>query len=270
LDELPTIVRECRPREELPDKAREQIALMQLKTLREKEQDERPSDDWPEEIWKWIPAVLGLPVEMDANPVRSWSWLTWGLAAAMAVAFALTAKNLDAAVDELGLVPNQFARHGGITFVTSFFLHGGFFHLLSNAYFLLVFGNNVEDDLGRWRYALLIVAAALGGDVLHILGDPRGMVACVGASGGISGIIAFYALRYPHARLGIMWRLWFLFRWFQMPAWAALIVWLVLQAWLAAVQLMGAGQVSALAHLGGCAVGLLAWLLWRAGKAGTD
>ena len=124
--------------------------------------------------------------------------------------------------------------------------------------------------MGRWRYALLIAAAALVGDLCHILGDPRSMVPCIGASGGISGVIAFYALRYPRARLGFLWRIWCWFHWVYMPAWAAMVLWLLLQGVLVIGQLMGTAHVSALAHLGGFAVGLAAWLLWRAGGVQTE
>jgi membrane associated rhomboid family serine protease len=270
LEQLPAVERAPSLRERLPEKAREQIALMQLKTLEAKQHGADFGGEVPEEGWKWIPAMLGLPVEMDDNPTRSWPWMTWALVAAMALTFALTVGNLPAAVAELGLVPARLFRHGGLTLVTSFFLHGGFFHLLGNAYFLLIFGNNVEDDLGRWRYAALIAAAALAGDLCHVLGEPRGMIPCIGASGGISGVIAFYALRFPRARLGFLWRWWFYFRWIYIPAWAAMIVWLLLQGVLVVGQLRGAGQVSALAHLGGFAVGLGAWWLWRAGHAAAE
>jgi membrane associated rhomboid family serine protease/Zn-finger nucleic acid-binding protein len=270
LEQLPAVESERSLPAPLPEKAREQIALAQLKTLEAKERGGDFGSEMPAEGWKWIPAFLGLPVEMDASPTRSWAWLTWALAAAMACTYALTARHLQAAVDDFGLVPAQLARHGGLTFVTSFFLHGGFFHLLSNAYFLLIFGDNVEDELGRWRYFLLIAAAALAGEVCHILADPRGMVPCIGASGGIAGVIAFYALQYPRARLGFLWRLWFYFRWIYIPAWAAMVVWLLLQGLFVVAQLQGRSEVSALAHMGGFGVGVVAWLLWRVGHVRAE
>lgn len=133
-----------------------------------------------------------------------------------------------------------------------------------------LWGPKVEDDLGQWRFAALLALAALAGDILHILGDPRSTVPCIGASGGISGIIAFYALRFPSARLGIMLRYFLIFRWIQFPAWAGFVAWLVLQIILAIEQVQGVTNVSALAHLGGCLVGVGAWGLWQSGllKAG--
>ena len=177
--------------------------------------------------------------------------------------FALTARNLEAAIEGFGLVPAQLWRHGGVTFITSFFLHAGLLHLIGNVYFLLVFGDNVEDDLGRWRFVLLLAAADLFGNLLHVAGNPHSMTPCVGASGGISGVIAYYALRFPRARLGIMFGYWFYFRWVHFPAYVGLLFWFVLQFLLAFEQKLGIGNVAAFAHLGGAAVGVAAWLLWR-------
>ncbi|MBN2580806.1 MAG: rhomboid family intramembrane serine protease, partial [Pirellulales bacterium] len=178
--------------------------------------------------------------------------------------FALTASNLNAAVEAYGMIPAQLGRHGGITLVTSFFLHAGLFHLIGNVYFLLVFGDNVESDLGRWAYLALLVAAALLGDLLHILGNRHSTVPCIGASGGISGVITYYALRFPKARLGFLFWFWFYIRWIHVPAYVALIFWFALQLLFVVHQQLGVGNVAALAHLGGAAVGVVAWLLWRA------
>ncbi len=96
-----------------------------------------------------------------------------------------------------------------------------------------------------------------------MLGEPRSEIPCVGASGGISGIIVYYALQFPNARLGIVLRYWYIFRWFYSPAYFALVCWLGLQALTAYLHFSGATNVSALAHLGGATAGLIAWLLWR-------
>ncbi len=192
-----------------------------------------------------------------------------GAPAVLVLVFLLTLHCLRQAVDEFGMVPAQFWRHGGITLLSSFFLHGGFLHLLGNVYFLLIFGDNVEDDLGRQRFALLLVAATLVGSLAHILGEPRSMIPAIGASGGISGVIVYYALRFPHARLGFLIWFWTWVRWCYLPAYAALILWLMLQFWLAFHQLVGIGEVSALAHLGGAVVGVGAWFLWRT-RSTTD
>ncbi len=157
------------------------------------------------------------------------------------------------------MIPAKFTRHFGLTFVTSFFLHGGLFHLIGNLYFLIVFGDNTEDVLGKGRYLLLVAAAAMVGDVTHILADPRAAVPCIGASGGISGILAYYCLRFPRASVGMVWWL----RWFRLPVGLMFALWVLTQIvgamWVSA----GMGNVAVFAHLGGAAVGVLFWLWTR-------
>mgnify|MGYP005846292575 CR=1 FL=1 len=143
--------RQHEPAPSLPVKAREAAALMELKSRQQRERQTDFGEEAPDEPWKWIPAILGLPVEHEVNPLCSRPWLTWALAALMAATFALTWRHLMSIVPEWGLVPAQFWRHGGLTLITSFLLHAGPMHLIGNVYFLLVFGDNVEDQLGRWR-----------------------------------------------------------------------------------------------------------------------
>ena len=171
--------------------------------------------------------------------------------------------NLQQVVNDWGMIPAEWWRYGGVTFLSSFLLHAGWFHLVGNLYFLIVFGDNVEDYLGRWRMGLLLLVATVAGDLLHILSDSSSTVPCVGASGGISGIIVFYALQFPRARLGILFRYYVYFRWIRFPAWAALVIWILFQILGAYMQLQGLSDVSAMAHLGGAGVGLVAWLIWH-------
>ena len=142
-----------------------------------------------------------------------------------------------------------------MTFLTSFFLHAGLFHLIGNLYFLLVFGDNTEDVLGKRRFLLLVAAAAVAGDITHILADPRATIPCVGASGGISGILAYYCLRFPTARVGLVgW-----FRWLRVPVRLMFAVWVAMQIIDAYWILEGIGDVAVFAHLGGATVGVLFW-----------
>jgi membrane associated rhomboid family serine protease len=167
-------------------------------------------------------------------------------------------------MDALALVPAEPFRMGGLTFATSLLLHAGLLHLFGNLYFLFVFGDNVEDTLGPLRFAILLVIASLAGDVAHILADPQSEVPLVGASGGISGVIAFYALRFPHARLGFLFRIGFhYFRWVNLPAWSAFLLWCGLQVYGAYEQILGFSIVSALAHLSGAGVGVAWWAVSR-------
>ena len=263
MEKLPEVPPSPAEEEALPEEAREGLAVAEAEAVAHEAQRDDDAILGPEEKWKWIPGLLGMPVECGVAVVKGWPWLTWGLAAALVGLFLLTQESLSDVVQQYGLIPAEVWPDRVFTLFTAFFLHASLFHLIANTYFLIVFGDNVEDYLGSWRYLLLLVAAALAGDAAHVLGASNPTVPCIGASGGVSGIITFYALRFPEARLGILLRYFVLFRWFYLPAWIALILWVVLQFLFAFLQLSGFSNVSALAHLGGAAVGVLAWIAWR-------
>ncbi len=143
------------------------------------------------------------------------------------------------------------------------FLHGGVVHLLGNIYFLLLFGDNVEEFVGPLRFLLLIAASAFCADVLHIALDPHSDVPLVGASGGISGVIVFYALQFPNARLGLRFGPLYYGGWFTVSAYGALLFWVALQALGALQEMNGFSNVSSLGHLGGAAAGYAFWVAFR-------
>lgn len=247
---------------ELPPQAREILAVEQVRALRE-EAAQQGGAAVPDQWWKFVPGLLGMPVEYADQAVHVTPWATWTVAAVMFAASLLAFRNLSQAVADFGLIPATPGRDGGITLLTSFFIHGGWLHLLGNLYFLVLFGDNVEEYLGAGRYLIVLFAAAILGDVAHIALDPRSSVPVIGASGGISGLIAFYILRFPQARLGLLIRPMFLFRWIQLRAYVFGLIWVALQILGAWQQIAGTGDISALAHLGGAAAGLWFWAVWR-------
>jgi len=242
---------------ELPQPVREAIALYQVQQRREELEAEGPV-----ETWQQVPAVFGLPVECDAPALAGYPAITWTVAFCVIVASIAGFLLGQSRVHEFAFVPSEAFRYGGLTMLTSFFLHGGIIHLVGNLYFLLIFGDNVEDYLGRRRFALMLLGATIAGDLLHWAGEPRGELPTIGASGGISGIITFYALKFPHAKLGLYLRAFYRLHWVRFPAWAGLLLWAVLQLFGALQQLAGFSHVSALAHLGGAAMGFALWLAW--------
>jgi membrane associated rhomboid family serine protease len=190
----------------LPQKAREAIALARVQQLAEQARgpdfDSAPPDEW----WKSIAAFLGMPVEFDAPAEERRPVVTWFLAAVIIMASVHSFFHLHEAVQLFGLIPAQATRMHGLTFVTSFFLHAGIIHLIGNMYFLLVFGDDVENFLRPLRYIGLIAIAAFVGDLIHIASEPNSTIPCIGASGGIAGVITFYALAFPEAKVGFLWR----------------------------------------------------------------
>jgi membrane associated rhomboid family serine protease len=252
--------------DELQLRGREAEATWKFEKLAERQRrEEMIAGTPPDEEWKWVPAFLGLPVKIEDAGLSRWPWMTWSLSAIIALISILAFFDLETAVSRFGLIPAEVWRYGGATMLTSFFLHGGVWHLASNLYFFILFGASVEDYLGRWRFAGLILLSALFGDCLHIMADPRSNVPCIGASGGISGVLVFYALEFPRARLAFLIR--FLY-WIQIPAWGAFALWLLMQFFGAYQQIAGFGNVSSLAHLGGVATGFFLWLWWR--RIGPD
>ena len=211
--------------------------------------------------WKWAVAVLGMPVEREHSALLNRPWLTWALSGFITLV-SVTAWYAPQLLDQFSLIPALVWRWGGLTLLTSFFLHGGIFHLLSNLYFLLVFGERVEDFLGRKRYLVLLLLATLAGNLLHIAFDPASTRPVVGASGGISGLVVFYGLQFPRAHILVLLRS-LLFYPLRIHARTALLLWILLQVVGAWAQINGFSDISSLAHLGGGGVGLLAWWVWK-------
>ncbi len=239
--------------------ARTALAMAQVSAMQRRHHEGEAIGGAPDEDWKKMVGIFGLPVEIGAMGTRERPWVTWILCGAlMALGMLFITGDLSAIVNAYGFIPGEPFRLGGLTWITAFFIHGGIGHLLGNLWFLWMMGDNVEDLLGRRRYLLLIIVATVCGSLVHLLWDPRGDIPCIGASGGISGVMAVYALRFPHAQIGIafFWgRLWL-----RLPAWAWLGWWLIAQGVLAWQQVGGYTNVSALGHLGGAGIGaVLAW-----------
>ncbi len=197
---------------ELPQKAREFIAIERVKQIAE---EARGTD---------------FDSEFEAPEEERKPWATWLLSAAVICVSLLAFPHLRDVVQRFGLIPAQAMRLDGLSFVTSFFLHAGIIHLVGNMYFLLVFGDNVEDFLRPLRYLTLIALAAFIGDLAHIAVDPQSQIPCIGASGGIAGAITFYALNFPRVRLEFLMRWGFVwFRWIRLPAWSVFVLWIFFQ-----------------------------------------
>jgi membrane associated rhomboid family serine protease len=251
------------PEEELSPEVRKEIALAQVQLLAEQRAEQRAEEDEPDEWWQVIPALLALPVEEESAELQHAPWLTWGLAAAIGMVSIIAFTHFPNAINQVGLIPAVPLRYGGLTFLTSFFLQGGWIHLVINTYCLLMFGDNVEDYLRERRYLVLLASAAIAGSLLHVLFAPDRQMPCLGASAAISGIIVFYALQFPHARLGLF------TRWYVVPGFAHMPAYMALGFWLAAQiigdwqQIPGFTNASAFVFLGGASAGFFFWLMWR-------
>ena len=272
-DQIPALPRQPRNEAGLNARARELVAMAEVEAMREntrREQAWSPPDAW----WRTVLTLFGFPVEENAPPLLRRPWVTWSLVAGM-LAMALwgwASGDAEAIMQNWGLAPNDPFRHGGLNWITSFFLHGGILHLLGNVYFLLIFGDNVEDLLGPARYAALLAVAAVVAGATHLLLAAPPALPLVGASGAISGVLMFYALALPRVRLvffvwGFGWLSWIMIQagrgWFRLSARWALAAWVVLQAVGIWQQVAGFSNISALAHVGGALAGGVGWWFWR-------
>jgi len=159
-------------------------------------------------------------------------------------------------------LPHAFPRVPFLSVLTAMFLHAGWLHLIGNMLFLYVFGDNVENRMGRLRFALFYLAAGYLATYGFALAHPRDTQSLVGASGAISGALGAYLYLYPRARVTSVFPFLF-FVPLRFPAWLVLGFWFVLQ-WLAA-QSAGSGPgVAYLAHVVGFTFGFLcAWACYR-------
>jgi membrane associated rhomboid family serine protease len=136
------------------------------------------------------------------------------------------------------------------------FMHGGWFHIIGNMWFLWVFGNNVEDSMGHMRFVVFYLLCGVVAAGTQLLADPHSRLPMVGASGAVSGVLGAYVLLYPRVRVHTLLTLGFFVTTVALPAYVMLGYWFVLQLLMGAVS-RTAGGVAVWAHVGGFLAGLV-------------
>src|ERR1700745_1786865 len=142
------------------------------------------------------------------------------------------------------------------TVLTSMFLHGGWFHLLGNMLYLWIFGNNVEDVLGRGRYLILYLSCGIAAALAQAFANPASHIPMVGASGAIAGVLGAYLLLHPGANVRVFVWIVIFFRIVNVPAWAMLGLWFAMQLASGLSVAAGTPGVAFWAHIGGFFTGL--------------
>ncbi len=227
----------------------------------------------------------------DENPVFHRSVLTFTIIALNAFAWIFvqglgTEPALSRSVCNLGLIPGELLGAipqgtrvqigpqstcviGGdpnwLTMLTSMFLHGGWFHLIGNMWFLSVFGDNVEDSMGKTRFIIFYLACGVAATAAQVLSNPDSPVPMIGASGAISGVMGAYAVLYPKAPVHMLIFLGFFVTKVVVPAYILLGYWFLIQI-LSALPTLGGesgGGVAFWAHAGGFAAGVLLIYLFQ-------
>ncbi len=150
-------------------------------------------------------------------------------------------------------------------FFTSMFLHGGWLHLISNMWFLWIFGDNVEDVLGKARYIVFYLLCGLAAALTHFAVEPGSTLPVLGASGAIAGVLGAYLVLFPGARVVTLVPVFFFLQIMELPAFLILGYWFVLQ--ILAVSVAGLGPSSGgtawWAHVGGFLTGVVLVLVMR-------
>jgi membrane associated rhomboid family serine protease len=158
---------------------------------------------------------------------------------------------------ELAIVPPW------ATLFTSMFLHGGWLHIGSNMLFLWIFGNNIEDLLGRPRFILLYLASGVAAALIQAASSSHSGVPMIGASGAVAGVLGAYLVTYPRANVHTFVWLVVLFWIATVPAWILLGLWFAMQLLSGLASGAATAGVAFWAHVGGFATGILLYLMLR-------
>ena len=199
-----------------------------------------------------------LPVS-DENPTRRFPVVTLLLVAANVVVFFLwqAQVGMQRSVAWGGLVPAELrpvSLLGVQHLFTSMFMHGGLLHLLGNMWFLWIFGDNVEDEIGRFRFVMFYLLSGIAAAAAYVAFNSQSKLPMVGASGAISGVLGAYLVLHPRARVKML----MFIRFVSMPAWCYLLVWIVLQVLAQSQASETSGpRVAYLAHIGGFLAGVI-------------
>lgn len=180
---------------------------------------------------------------------------------------------LNSLISEFGIVPRvDVAILTGSTHLsptaaiipvfTSMFLHGSWIHIIGNMWVLWIFGDNIEDYLGHFKYLIFYFASGLGAALLHIALNINSRMPSVGASGAIAGVMGAYFILYPKARVLTVVPLIVFFTFWRLPAWIVLGYWFLVQFLSGAATAIAAttqttGGVAFWAHVGGFVTGIV-------------
>ncbi len=156
-----------------------------------------------------------------------------------------------------------------LTILTSMFMHGGLLHIAGNMLFLWIFGNNIEDSMGRGRFILFYLLGGAVALLAQTLAGPNAAVPTIGASGAVAAVLGGYALLYPRARVVTFVIIIFFITLIELPAFLVLGLWFLLQLLNGTADQVGQGGVAYFAHIGGFVFGLVLIKLF-ANKVHTD
>lgn len=216
----------------------------------------------------------------DENPTKTFPFITILLIIANIAIFIWEATMGSAELGKIiavyGFIPRKlysafkasdFFNPLWISVFTSMFLHGGLLHIGGNMLYLWIFGNNIEDLLGHFKFLLFYILAGIAGVIGQVVSSPSSTVPGIGASGAIAGVLGAYLLYYPGVRVVTAIPIFFFIQFIRLPAIIVIGFWIVIQLMSGFAALADAGQqfsggVAWFAHIGGFIVGMILVLLF--------
>jgi len=218
------------------------------------------------------------PLGDDNSERRTTPYVTWALIAVNVLVFFVelgqgSDAQLQAFFNRWCVIPQEYALRTDLpptipfpfwfTIFSSMFMHGGWSHLLGNMLFLYIFGDNVEDRWGHFRYLILYLLCGVAASLAHIAFNLHSTVPSLGASGAISGILGAYLVYFPRNRVRVALGYFIT----TVPAYVVLGLWIVMQVF-SQIGALGGGDVNVsgvayMAHIGGFSTGVLLALLLR-------
>jgi hypothetical protein len=208
----------------------------------------------------------------DENPTRRTPVVTYLLIVVNVLVFifqTMLGQGNQQFVYQFALIPNQvtssFSLESIGNILTSMFMHGGLAHIGGNMLYLWIFGDNVEDRLGNFRYFIFYIAGGFIASLAHVFTNPSSQIPTVGASGAIAAVLGAYLILYPRQRVLTLIPLGFFLRMTMLPASIVLGVWFLLQFFQGVMTLGGpdVGGVAFWAHIGGFVTGVVLALIVR-------
>ncbi len=212
----------------------------------------------------------------DDNPTRTVPFVTVGIIAINIIVYLLEVFSPAGdkyIVYKYGAIPATllsferampFSLHPALSLFSSMFMHGGLLHIAGNMLYLWIFGNNIEDRLGHFRFILFYLISGIAAAYSHAITSPASTVPMIGASGAVAGVLGAYLLLYPRAKVHTLIFFGFFIEVIKIPALIVIGFWAIIQVinGILSKGLSAYGGVAWFAHIGGFLVGLLTIKLW--------
>ncbi len=202
-----------------------------------------------------------LPIGDDDSTRRTVPVVTYALIAINILFFLVELTAGDAFINRWSVVPRELLAHPAAEFITIFtamFMHAGWLHLGGNMLYLWIFGDNVEDRLGHFKYLIFYLLCGIAATYAQVLFSPNSNVPNLGASGAIAGVLGAYLMMFPGGRVQVMMGRGII----PMPAIVVIGFWILLQLFSSFGAVSSQGGVAYMAHVGGFVAGLVLGVLF--------